>query len=181
MKRVPRVREVNQAILAVSREVKRAVKELNQQAAKLLARGDYEGAQAMVETGRRLHDFQNKVRSLQEEWRELRSAAHGGGEAHEEHTPLWQFYQPILQSLVALGGEAKRRDLEDRVGETLEGHLKPGDSVTNARGVPRWKRMVARARKPMTAEGFLEDGKGPVWRITDAGRRTAKKGITGQG
>lgn len=62
----------------------------------------------------------------------------------------------------------------------MQGSLKPGDLVTNARGVPRWKRMVARARKPMTAEGFLEDGKGPVWTITDAGRRTAKKGIAGQ-
>jgi len=44
-----------------------------------------------------------------------------------------------------------------------------------ARGTERWQIMVRRSRKSLAAEGWIEDRSGPVWRITDAGRRAAEK------
>ena len=174
MKRIPRSREVTQSIRAVSREVKRALKELNQQAAKLLARGNYDGAQAMVETGRAISLFDGEVRALRRRWQELRAV--GGKKDREEGTLQWEFYQPILRALSDLGGKGKRRDIEEKVAEIMQDKFKPGDLVTNTRGIPRWQVMVRRSRKPMRAEGFLEDNVSPLWEITAAGRRAAKKG-----
>jgi len=92
-------------------------------------------------------------------------------------TPLWEFYRPILQALVALGGDATRKDIEAKLEETLAGSLKEGDLVTNARGVPRWRIMVGRARKHMIAEGFLTGENLLRWRITSKGEQAAKSGV----
>ena len=53
--------------------------------------------------------------------------------------------------------------------------LQAGDREAMARGTERWQIMVRRSRKSLAAEGWIEDRSGPVWRITDAGRRAAEK------
>ena len=176
MKRVPRSREVDQAIGAVVRELKLALEDLNQQAAALLARGDYDGASAMMRTGELLSEFQNRVAALQGEWRALRGALKAEKRPKEETTPLWKYYQPIAKALVAAGGRAKRRDLEQAVESLLQSLFVPGDLVPNVRGEPRWQVMVRRARRPMRDEGFLDDTKGSWWCLSAEGRKLAKKG-----
>ena len=86
----------------------------------------------------------------------------------------------MLQALVALGGEASRRDVEkylgSRVGETLKpGDLKPKGRTDRA----QWQVMLRRVRKPMVREKYLEDIPGKHWRITTLGRQVAEKGVTG--
>ncbi len=171
MKRLPRSGEVDQAIRGVVREVKLALKELNHEAATLLARGDYEGAKAMMQTGELLNEFQNRVSALQGEWRALRGAVKPERPPKEEITPLWKYYQPISKALVEAGGKAKRRDLEQAVESLLQSEFAPGDLVLNTRGEPRWKVMLRRARRPMTKEGFLEDTKGSWWCLSSGKSR----------
>ena len=91
-----------------------------------------------------------------------------------ESTALWEYYEPVLRALESLGGEATRREIEQRVEPELTSLLKPGDRRTMARGNPRWKVMVSRARKHLVREGFLEEATGVKWRITPAGRRVAR-------
>lgn len=180
MKRIPRGREVEQSLVVVVREVKAALKDLNQQAASLMERGDYDGAMAMAKMGRLLSGFQAKVSALRSEWRALRSKAKNKGIEKEETTPLWKYFQPIAKALLELGGRARRHDLEKILASLLEGQFLSGDLAPTARGVPRWKVMVRRARRPMVSEGFLEEAKGPWWRITTAGRRLAHKDLRGR-
>ena len=108
-----------------------------------------------------------------------KSSARGHTSAQKKlsNTPLWEFYRPILQALVALGGDATRKQIEAQLDETIAGILKEGDCVTNARGVPRWKIMVRRARKHMIAEGFVTGENLLRWKITSKGEQAAKSGV----
>jgi hypothetical protein len=165
---------VDQAIKAVAREVKAAVKEMNAEAGELLASGKYDRATTMVETCRRIGEFQSKVAVLRKDWRALRK----GGQASpmkQDTTPIWKFYKPVALALLQLQGQAKGNDLERQLETLMNGHLLPGDLVATSRGVPKWKICVRHARRPMMKEGFIEQAKGEWWRLTDAGRKMAEK------
>lgn len=172
MNRIPGSREVDRALKQAVREVKSALKEINQEAGKLVARGDYGGAEALVQVGRTVTTFTSELEALHLTWRELQDNT--TGEELTEKTPLWEYYRPILQALVELGGESTLAQLEDRVEPSLAGLLKNGDLVLMSRGKPRWKVMVRRARRHMVKEGLLEDRSGLRWRISSQGRRIAE-------
>jgi len=140
-----------------------------------MARGDYGAAETLATRGREILQFETEVEALQKRWREM----HGRRERRSKTvaTPLWGYYQPILKALVQAGVECRRSDLEPRVERVLGSDLPPGDRAPVGRGGERWRVMVRRARKHLAAEGWIENGRGPVWRITEAGRRAADKPI----
>ncbi len=87
------------------------------------------------------------------------------------------FYLPILQSLIAKGGEAPAADIVDDVLERMKGILKPGDfETTSTTDQPRWKVTVYLARTTMLRQGLLrKDSPRGIWAITEAGRQYAMK------
>lgn len=173
MRRVPGAREVSQALRTTAKAVKVSLRDLNQQAAQLMARGDYSGAEAMAAKGRDIQAFQNEVENLRSRWNGIRGVA---GEAGEKRatTALWSYYQPILQALLELNGEGTRGEIEPQVEKAMKGELQPGDYDPLGRGQLRWQIMIRRARRHLVNEGWLEPGSGQIWRITAAGRRAAK-------
>jgi restriction system protein len=174
---IPRTHQVLQAIRSLGREVKLATKEANQSAAKRLARGDYAGAQSLIEVAKAISEFGNEVKAVHRRWKALRSAGRKLGKKRGDQTPLWEFYRPILQALVSLGGNATRKEIEAKLEETIGGSLKESDCITNSRGIPRWKIMVGRARKHMIAEGFVTGENLLRWKITAKGEQAAKSGV----
>src|SRR5439155_18851781 len=120
-----------------------------------------------------------EVEGLQKRWREMRGRR--GRSSKMSATSLWAYYQPILKALVQAGGECRRSDLEPRVERVLGSDLPPGDRLPVGRSGERWRVMVRRARKHLAAEGWIENGRGPVWRITETGRRAAEKPIAKSG
>jgi hypothetical protein len=180
MANIPRNHEVTKAIRSLSRQTSLATREANQLAAKRLARGDYAGAQSLINVAQAISAFGNEVLGLNGRWREVRSTSKGPKKGKDSRTPLWEFYRPILQALVALGGDATRKDIEGKLEETLAGSLKEGDLVTNAHGLPRWKVIVGRARKHMIAEGFVMGENLLRWKITSKGEQAAKSGVKGK-
>lgn len=178
MRRLAGPRKVEQGLKRVRRELKGALKELNQQAAKLMARGDYSGASALADRGRMMSDFDGRVDALRREWRGL-SAPSADREDKESSTPLWEYYRLVLQALVAQGGEASRRDVEKHLASRVGEALRPGDLKPKGRtGRARWQAVLRRVRKPMVREKYLEDFPGKHWRITPLGRQVAEKGMT---
>jgi hypothetical protein len=149
-------------------------------AAKRLARGDYTGAQSLIETAQAISAFGSEASGLLARWRDVRSAGKGAKKGKDSQTPLWEFYRPILQALMSLGGEATRKEIEAKLEETLAGSLKEGDWEKNARGIPRWKVMVGRARKHMIAEGFITGENLLRWNITSKGEQAARSGVKGK-
>lgn len=142
-------------------------------ASQRMAKGDYATAEALAARGKEIRQFQSEVEALRKRWREV--CGGGGRAAKKPTTPLWAYYQPILQGLLQAGGECRRTDLEGHVERLMSASLQPGDCAATARGRERWRTMVRRARKPLMAEGWIEDGIGKLWRITDAGRRAAEQ------
>lgn len=179
MAQVPRSKEVTRAIQSLTKQARLATKQTNQLAAKRLARGDYIGAQSLINVAQAIAAFGNEVAALGNRWREIRSTGKGQKKRKDVQTPLWEFYRPILQALISLGGETTRKEIEEKLEGTLTGSLKEGDFVTNTRGVPRWKVMVGRARKPMIAEGFVTAENLLRWRITSKGKQAAKSRAKG--
>ena len=177
MKRVPNAREVGQSLKVVRSAVKQALKELNESAGQLMARGDYSSAEALAAKGREIQGFQAQIEGLQQRWRELRGSGSASSGAKKTTTPLWAYYQPILKALAEAGGEARAVDLESPVERFLGEMLQPCDRVDMAHGRQRWQVMIRRSRKHLVAEGWIQDASGRLWRITEAGRRAAEKPI----
>jgi len=138
-----------------------------------MAKGDYATAELLVAKGKEIRQFESEVDALRKRWREVC----GSGASKKVVTPLWAYFQPILQALTSLGGEGRRDDLETQVERVMGASFQAGDREGSGRGRERWRSMVHRARKPIIAEGWIEARGGKMWRITDAGRRAAEKPI----
>src|SRR5262245_42537823 len=170
MKRVPHAQNVRQAIRSVQVAAQRSLKGLNQVASQCMSKGDYATAETLAAKGKEIRQFQTEVDALRKRWREV--CGSGGGNT-KSATPLWAYYQPILRALKAVGGESRRATLEAEVERVMGSTLLPGDQLGMARGRERWRVMVQRARKHLVGEGWIENGSGTIWKITDAGRRAA--------
>jgi hypothetical protein len=165
--RIPHAWDVHRALRSVRAAAQKAQKGLNQVANQRMAKGDYAAAGELVTKGKEIDQFQLEVEALRKRWREVCGVREKG--ASRSVTPLWAYFKPILEALESLGGEARRTDLERKVERLIASSFLPGDRATMARGRERWRVMVQRARKPMVAEGWIEEG-GPTWRITKIGR-----------
>lgn len=174
MSRVPLARGVRQGLRALKVATRKALKGVNQVAGQRMAKGDYATAEGLAATGREVRQFLTEVDALAKRWREV-SGSRGGKKPKSANTPLWGYYQPILQALDKAGGECRRTDLEAHVERVMASAFQPGDREATRGGRERWRVMVQRARRPLIAEGWLEDRGGKVWGITDSGRRAAEK------
>jgi hypothetical protein len=174
VKKLPNSGSVTRAIRAVSQAAKRTLKSVNSAAGKRMAKGDYAGAEALAAKGKEVLHFQDDVAGLLRRWREIQ----GGGKAATKGpvTPLWQYYQPVLQALVQAGGEARRQGVEPSVERIMSSTLQARDREVLPRGRERWREMVRRTHKPLVAEGWLDKKAGLTWRITEVGRRVAERG-----
>ena len=91
-----------------------------------------------------------------------------------ERTPDKAYRLPILQALIALGGEAKMSQVLDRVYAEMKPHLKPADlePLPSDAHTPRWRNAAQSARQAMVDEGLLrKDSPRGVWAITEVGRK----------
>ena len=172
MTRVPLGQQVTKAIRGLRGAARKAIKAVNQRAAQRLSRGDYRTAESLVAKAREIQQFETDIDALRTRWREISSGASGG---KKPVTPLWQYYQPVLRAIVTAGGSMPLADIETAVGQAMSGSLLAGDVATGPRGKERWRVMVQRCRRPMTAEGWLEKRPGKNWRITEAGRKAAER------
>ena len=176
MSRIPDARGVDQSLKSVRAAVKQALKGLNQNAAQQMAKGNYEAAEALVSRGREIQRFREQVELIRKQWRELRRGGNGPVE-RKPRTAQWEYFQPILKALTETGGSAGRVALEPLVARLMAAMLQPGDHEPLGRGTERWQVMIARARKQMATEGWIEAGPSPTWRITEAGRRAASRAL----
>lgn len=156
--------------------------------------GDYDTATAVIEFAKRLLTFQKKVEGLVGEWdelEELRDAASPavqdivskrffGKKKKGEITPHTDFYRPILEVLVEMGGAGKTKLVLDRVGIKMKGTLKPIDyeSHKSSDKQIRWRNSAQWARNAMVNEdGRMKKTVTGMWEISDKGRKWLKSPI----
>ena len=168
---LPSRKKTDRALVEAARAARATVKEANRCAGRLVAKGDYQGADELVAIAKAVGGFQGEITALRQRWRDLAYSDAQQDESKEQCTLLWQYYKPILAALASLNGSATRRELEKQLETSIPQVLKPGDLALTTRGEPRWKQMLRRARKPMIKEKFIEDGSGKNWILTSVGRR----------
>ena len=172
--KLPHGQGVVGALRSVRVATKKTLKGLNQAAATRMARGDYAGAEALAGKGREIAQFQQQTDALLRAWRDVSGRGSKVEKAPKgEVTPLWGYYQPILKAIVALGGECLTSDIEAAL--ESDDFLQGADRSPMSGGRERWKVMIRQARKPLRAEGWIEDEKSKKWRVTDEGRKAAAR------
>lgn len=171
MPSLPSRRKTDRALYDALRAAKATVKEANRDAGRLVTKGNYQAAEALVNLAKAATAFQSEISALRHRWREI---GHGQSEVKKSksmRTPLWEFYKPILATLQSLDGSATRLEIEKHIETTNPSFLKAGDLQLNTQGKARWTVMVRRARKPMMQEKFIEPGNSKKWVITGTGRK----------
>lgn len=92
-----------------------------------------------------------------------------------EFTPVFAYWRPILETLVAMGGRGKRGEVVNAVGEKMKEMLKPADyGKLPKSGWVRWRNRVAWQASNMRQpeQGLIkDDSPRGIWEITDAGRK----------
>jgi Mrr restriction endonuclease-like protein len=176
MAAIPNKRAVSQAIRSARKALKQTIKEINQAAADLAKKGDYERAEAAITKGRELMGFREEIAGVEQKWKQVCGSGKAQNKASSDISlAAWQYYAPILRSLVALGGKATLSDLEAEFLRQMEPHLRVGDRSRMVAGRERWQVMIRRARKHMFKEGWLSSRSGKLWEITAAGRQVPEK------
>ena len=145
----------------------------------LLSKGRYARAESLVKVAKSVDTFRVEVASLHTQWKEIKGGPQGT--AKTPQTPLWEYYQPILQALVDFAGAARISEIESAVGLLMKNRLVEGDLSSMARGRVRWQVMIRRARKHMVKEGLLDSDTGVEWKITQQGRKAAAAGKNAKG
>lgn len=88
-------------------------------------------------------------------------------------TPEVAFRRPILEVLVELGGSGSIQDVLDRVGERLDGQLRPIDfePLPSTPDTLRWRNTAQWSRNELVRTGLMEPVRTRgVWEISAAGR-----------
>ena len=87
-----------------------------------------------------------------------------------ETTTQWFFYKYILQTLLEVGGQAKRSKIIEIVFQKTQPFLRKGDYEAIPSGAIRWSNRVAWAGLDLSLAGCIEIGHG-IWRITPLGEK----------
>ena len=147
------VRKVGRQIAQLRRDLTAAIKELNNQAARKLAQGNYGASQEIVALAKAVQQFATETKEYNDRWKTI--ARHKAGPSQVETTPVWEYYRLVARGLVNLGGESRFEDIVNWIKKNAINDLKPGDLLDGSKGEPVWQRSVLKAKRPMVKEGFL--------------------------
>jgi hypothetical protein len=188
--------DVSKAFDMVLARIQEAIDDLNSEVIDASRKEEFDVVQRLATRGQHVIQFREQVLDLQHEWNTQlsspepiagppqsqsvltdmqQSASFADSSADEEdNLPSKQkedFYVPILNALVELGGRAKADEVLDRLEEEMEFNAR--DLHPRPAGIPvRWMHTAHRARHDLVHEkGFLSaSSPRGIWEITDAGR-----------
>jgi hypothetical protein len=161
------LRKVGRQIAQLRRDLKTAVKEVNAEAARKVARGNYGASQDMMELAKAVQQFTTDAKEFNTRWTAI--SRRRTGRSQIEITPVWEYYRLVARAIASAGGESRFEEIIDWIGRNATSDLKPGDMLDGPKGGPVWQRAVSKAKRPMIKEGFLEPGAGK-WKLTKSGR-----------
>ena len=169
--KVPGGANVNKSLMSLRKSLKECLAQVNQEAGMLLSKGRYARAESLVNVAKSVDTFHVEVAGLHTRWKEFKGEPQGTTKVPQ--TPLWEYYQPILQALVDFDGTARIAEIEPAVELLMKDRLVEGDLSIRGHGRARWQVMIRRARKHMVKEGLLDSETGKDWKITQQGRKAA--------
>lgn len=164
------LRKVGRQIGQLRRDLKTAVKEINGQAARKVAQGNYGASEEMVALAKAVQQFTSEAKEFNDRWSAI--SKRQTGKLRAETTPVWEYYRLVARAITSLGGEGRFEEVVNWITKNAMSELKPGDVLDGPKGQPVWQRAVSKAKRPMIKEGFLEVGANK-WKLTKSGKNLA--------
>lgn len=91
-------------------------------------------------------------------------------------TPEKEYFIPLLESLIEMGGSGKIKKVVDKVGEKMKDNLNNYDWQQLKTGEIRWRNTAEWARNTLKNRGLLKsDSPRGIWEISEKGRRYYKE------
>jgi len=166
--------QVYEAFKILLEEIEAVANGLNEEGAQAFQKGAYDRAERAIEEGKRLAEFREKVKLLQKEWVKLFSKKRGVAWKAEIrkiktksiirlpgylYTSEKEFRKPILESLVELGGRAKKSDVLKKIKLKMKNifkkfDCKPLPSIPHSH---RWQISAQSCRNKLLQEGFIKN------------------------
>ncbi len=148
---------------------------------------DYDKAKEAKEHSDKIEIFRDRVAILRRDWikvfliveqdededtRVKRSRRNLGKLCNGLRTPQQEFYLPILQVLVDMGGSGKMSNILSKVELIMKSKLSSVDyQVLESGGILRWYNTGQWARNDMRVDRLIrDDSPRGVWEITNKGR-----------
>jgi len=163
------VRKIGRQIAQIKRDLKTALKEINAQAARKVAQGNYAASQEMVALAKAVQQFTSDTKAFNDRWNAISKQK---GTLRAEATPVWEYYRLVARAIVNSGGECGLQEIISWIESNALSDLKPGDVLDGPKGQPMWHRAVLKAKRPMVKEGFIEAISGK-WKLTKSGKNLA--------
>ena len=91
MGHIPGTKDVDRALKHSQGEVRLGLKQINAQAGKLLAKGDYTGAEHLITVARKVGDFVSELDALRKRWREIKHGFETSVGPKQKPLPLWNY------------------------------------------------------------------------------------------
>ena len=179
---VPNSATVDSAFRSVEKRLNTVRKKINSTAAKAMKSGNYGVAQKLMENGRAVAEFTDRVEAFVQEWKRLVKTTRLTDKSAEpttlkvtlrkpSRTPLWKFCIPALDFVVSRGGSATHDEVITGLEESMGSFLTPKDREPKSpRNPPRWYGTVKKAYKHCQREGWIDKRTDGVWKITAKGR-----------
>jgi hypothetical protein len=143
--------------------------------------GDYEQAEQYAKRAQALAQLRDDLDTLAERFDDLLESpdvtVETGRLPKGLKTPQGEYWVPILQTLVELGGQADINRVLERVRQVMADKLNKYDLATLSDGeTPRWRNTAQWARNAMREEGLIRDDTARgTWAISEKGRNWLKK------
>jgi len=180
--------EVHIAFEILLEEIEQVANGINEAGSKAFQKGAYDEARRMIEIATRLAEFRERVKALQNEWRNVftgyapkKKKSRRRPERLEKglRTSEDAFRRPILEALVELGGRAEMSKVLDLVEKKMQGILNDFDRqpLRSDPNIIRWRNTAQWCRNTMTREGLLKSySPRGIWEISERGRKALQEG-----
>ncbi len=181
--------EVHIAFEILLEEIEQVANSINDAGAEAFQKGAYDEAHQMIEIAKRLTEFRERVKALQDEWRSIFTGYAPEGRVRRRKRPKRlkrglrtsedAFRKPILKALVELGGRAEMSKVLDLVERKMRGILNDYDyqPLPSDPNTIRWRNTAQWCRNTMVREGLLKsDSPRGIWEISERGRRALQEG-----
>ena len=176
---------VKAALEMLLEEVERAIEGMKRKASMAIDKEDSKHVKKCLNWIDEVKSFRVKVITLNKEWDKFeaskREKYHPGTVIiripRGQRTPMEDFYLPILNALVQIGGSGEAKEILARVEQLMKGTLNDIDyqSLPSNPQVLRWHNTANWARFKMVGRGLLQkNSPRGIWEITEAGRRFLK-------
>jgi restriction system protein len=196
MKRTNKHTDVEEALDLLSTEVREEIERIRNEGADAMKSGDYATATSVIDFAGKLEKFAGNVDKLIGEWSSIAKQHEAElepvksivgksffGKARKGTiTTHKEFYVPLLQALVQMGGGGKTQKVVDQVGKLMVEKLKPKDleTLNSNSDTIRWRNKVMWTRNTLVNElGYMKgDSPRGFWEISEKGRTWLNKQTT---